>query len=123
MIAVIKYDGKKIFEKFMRMGAASSMPKIRKWLRTEENITVSQMGPIWAMWKYATQNPEEAFPLYKVWHFEYWSNVSVMGKIIDSNVYWQSFLKDCQYRIKKSGDSIMSKTAYKRFCNKYGLEE
>lgn len=29
------------------------------------------MGPVWAMWRYAIQNPEEAFEAYKQWQFEY----------------------------------------------------
>lgn len=118
-----KYPEKEIWEKFMSMGAAASNPKIRNWLMLEKGIKPSQMGHIWAMWRYAVKNPEKAYPLYKVWHFEYASSISGVETVVDPNVNFEGFLKDCQYRIKQSGDSIMSKSAYKRFCQKYNLAE
>ena len=118
-----KYPEKEIWEKFMGMGAAASYPKIRNWLREKGYVGKMQMGPVFAMWRYAVKNPEEAFPLYQKWHFEYASDISGEGNVVDPNVTFDDFLKDAQYRILHSGDSIASKILYKQFCQKYNLSE
>lgn len=107
----------------MSMGAAASMPKIHAWLLREKGIKSSWMGARWAMWRYAAKHPEEAFPLYKKWHFEYASSINGEENVINFNAEFNDFLKDIQYRAIHSGDSILSRQAYRRFCNKYNLAE
>ena len=63
------YDGEDLFRTFCGWGAAASNPKLMKYAE-EKYGQSSQMGPLYSMWKWAFRNPEQAYPLWKEYHFE-----------------------------------------------------
>ena len=121
-----KYDEKECWDKFMEMGAGATIRKLNNW-HTEKYGFASQMGPYWAMWRYACKNVDQAFGQYKVWWFETASAVQNVKNVPSFIVTKEDFLKDCRNHIIGSGnirrDSVLSQRAYRKFCQENGLEE
>ena len=114
------YDEKACWDKAMEWGAAFTYRKLKKWHRDYYGFG-SQMGPCWAMWRYAINNAEECFPQYKQWYFQTYENSLRHKEDIKSEVNFKDFLEDCKAHAKGK-NTILSRSAYKKFCEKYGLE-
>lgn len=70
------YDGEKIWIEFMSMGKAATYQKIRGFCSRNGMVNpmtgrVSQMGPVYAMWRYAFKNPETSYEYYRKWKMEF----------------------------------------------------
>ncbi len=118
------YNDQECWDKFMEWGAASTCRKLFLWHK-EEHGFASQMGPVWAMWRWAADNPELCFPQYKKWYFETAMNTDRFDG--DPNVTIKDFLEEIKTHAKGTGNKhktcILSKKGYKLFCEKWNLEE
>lgn len=63
------YDGKVLFEWWCKAGKAATNPKLMEYAK-EKFGTTSQMGPAYAMWKWAFWHPQESYKLWTNWYFE-----------------------------------------------------
>jgi hypothetical protein len=111
---VKKYNEQECWEVYMGMGAAASQKKLINWLWEERRIKASNMGPVWAMWRWALKNPEQCYEQYKKWWFE-----SASQEGVDSNVSFRDFLEDVKHHCRHR--SMGSRKEYEDFCAKYGL--
>jgi hypothetical protein len=110
-----KYNDQECWEHFMvEMGGGASHGKLRAWLREIKRVKVSQMGPYWAMWRWAARNPELTYPQYKKWYFE---TASIVGE--DGNASFEDFLQDIK---KASMIGALGRAEYRQFCEKYSLQ-
>lgn len=108
------YDGKLLFQTYCGMGTAASVRRLKEFASKEmpnpKTGTVSQMGVIFAMWRWAFQNPEEAYPYWKELQF----NIHP-----DREFTFHDFLKYLQNKGKDV--NICSRDNLRRFCAKYNL--
>jgi hypothetical protein len=114
------YDGKDLWEYYHSLGKAATHGKLREYAKTRGMYShrkgvPSQMGPYWAMWRYALRNPEEAWPAYEKWAKEYEGELIAQG--IDIN--FQNFLEDIREHAKSGG--VVGDETYLEFCEKYQL--
>lgn len=115
------YDGKRLWEEYHSWGRAATHDKLREWALANGMVNtrsgkVSQMGPFFAMWRYALHNPEEAYPAYERWAKEYEEYLVPEGMDID----FKAFLKDIREHAKHGG--VVGRQTYLEFCEKYELE-
>ena len=122
-----KYNDQECWEQFMSWGAAATFKKLKEW-HIEKHGFGSQMGPRWAMWRWAAENPELCYPQYKKWYFETAMNTNWFND--DPNIPFggkDSFLEGIKTVVKGTGakrsNNILSHRAYKQFCAKWNLEE
>lgn len=118
------YDDKLCFETYMKWGAAATHRKLREWCKQVGMVNYmtgrpSQMGAFWALWRYAMQNPEEGFPLYKEWWYHTTLPMSEFGRV-NPHATFEDFLGDIQNHAYNN-KSIASQSKYEAFCEKYGL--
>lgn len=111
------YDDKRCFERYMKWGAAATHDKLRQWCISVGMVNsntgkVSQMGAYWAMWRYAMNNAEEAYPLYKDWWFE--------NDPQKRTPTFLKFLTDIQNHAYDN-KSVASQYKYEDFCEKWEL--
>jgi hypothetical protein len=123
------YDGKELWEVYHGWGRASSYTRLEEWHKAEKGFG-SRMGMFWAMWRYASHNPQEAYEFYKAHNFEYMSQGLVRAR--DGRA-WKSpieakgvatfadFLEDCRNHARSR--KVMGKKNYLEFCRKWGLQE
>lgn len=109
------YDGEFLFRTWCGWGAAASNPMLMEFCRTNYN-TSSQMGPTYAMWKWAFNNPEQAYPLYK----EFWFDKYPDRPPLEFKDFLQLIVKE--HGKNQSVVGAKSKRNLERFCAKYGLE-
>jgi hypothetical protein len=62
------YDGEDLFKVWCEWGQASNHDRLIEFAR-EKYGQASQMGPYYAMWRWAFENPEKAFVYWKEWWF------------------------------------------------------
>lgn len=110
------YDGERLWKQYMSWGAAATHKKLRGWVESvgmcnPEIGRPSQMGPFFAMWRWAIRNPEEAYPHYKSWWFE--------TDPLHCEPSYEDFLKDLRKHAINA--SMLSVPAYRKFCEKHGL--
>lgn len=120
-----QYDGRKLWEVYHSMGRAASYAKLNTWARNNgmanpETGDVKGMGPNWAMWAYAMDNPEKAFPAYKAWALEHQTELLSFGIEPSEENLWRKFLEDVKDHNSK-GKPTYSKKRFNRFCEKYNL--
>lgn len=109
------YDGEKLFRKYCDDGAASGARSLARWanqIGMHPTGEASMMGVHYAMWHWAFYNPEQAYPLWKEWHFERHPEKPVPS--------FQEFLLELRERGRNA--NVGGKRALQRFCAKYGLE-
>jgi hypothetical protein len=106
------YDGKLLFETYCNWGAAASNPRLMEFARQTYGQT-SQMGPHYAMWKWAFQNPEEAY--------EMWKELQFNKNPEDPIPTFEQFLLKIRELAVKNPSIGGSKQSVERFCAKYGL--
>lgn len=105
------YDGKELFETYCGWGAASSTTRLVLYAKEKYGQT-SQMGPYYAMWKWAFQNPKEAYPLWKEYCFERYPE--------KEQPTFEDFVKDLASRGRNQ--NIGGNTAnLQKFCARYGI--
>jgi hypothetical protein len=114
-----KYDGKECWELYMSWGGASSYRKLRDWHRANKGYG-SQMGPFWAMWKYAFLNVEEAYPAYQKWYADVVASIG--DKNMNPNSTILGYLEDIK-KHAKNRPNISNLRTYVAFCKAYGLVE
>ena len=117
------YEGKVLWEEFHSWGAGSSARRLLAWAKQNGMLNPvkpqkGHMGPIWAMWRYALENPEEAFPAYKAHAEQYPTQLLEKGI---SEVTFDLFIKDIWEHIQPEGNGIArpGSDRYKEFYNKY----
>lgn len=113
------YNDRECWETAMSWGAAFTYRKLAKWHIGKHGFG-SAMGPRWAMWRYACQNPEECFPAYKDWYFLTAYNGTRSPRDPDPNITFRDFLEDC--KAHGNNKSVMARRTYKKFCEKHGLK-
>lgn len=113
------YDDRRLYEKFMKWGAAANHKKLRDWcvrvgMFNPEIGRPSQMGPFWAVWRYALENADKpgVFELYREWWFE-----SDPRKRIPTMRHFLENIKFHSYDRK----SVASRTKYEKFCEEHKL--
>lgn len=111
------YDDKRCFETYMSWGAAATHSKLRAWCKQVGMVgtqtgRASQMGAYWAMWRYALENPEEGYELYREWWYE--NDPSKRMPTL------KGFLVDIQNHAWNN-KSVASVSKYEAFCEKYDL--
>jgi hypothetical protein len=130
------YNEKECWEKYMSWGAAASTQRLLNWHRAEHGFG-TRMGPVFAMWRWAVNNPEECYPQYKEFHrhnapgedLSQYSNFKIKWffENYKSGEYQEITFEEFLNLIKKLArvyvGSVLGKKAYKRFCDKYGLKE
>lgn len=115
----IVYDEKLLWETYHGWGKASSHPRLREWAK-ESGMSnpntgeVSQMGPWFAMWRYAFNNPKEAYPAWEAWIKDNFD--AIADKNIAIN--FDTFLKE----IKKEARHIYSKKRIQAWCEKWKVK-
>lgn len=63
------YNGRDLFIAYCKWGKAAGNERLKEYaFRTSGRK--SQMGPTYAMWRWAFENPEEAWPYYRDYFFE-----------------------------------------------------
>lgn len=107
------YKGDVLFKTFHSWGAAASNKKLMEFSQREFGRH-SQMGPFYAMWHWAFQNAEEAFPIWKEWYFEKYPEVE-QPTFEDFLIH----LRDMGLRSQTIGGS---REKVELFCAKYGLD-
>lgn len=120
-----RYNGKKLWEYYHSMGRAASYDKLNKWAKDNgmanpETGEVSQMGANWAMWSYAMDFPEEAFPHYKAWALEHQTELLSSGIDLTEENLWRKFLEDVKDH-NSEGKPTYSKKRFNKFCERYDL--
>jgi len=114
-----KYDEKECWDLYMSWGAAATVEKLHRWHKEYKGFG-SHMGGIWAMWRYAAQNPDACYPQFKQWYFE--SASAIADEVVDPNITFDDFLNEIRVHAKNK-NSIMSQKKYKQFCQKWNLNE
>lgn len=107
------YDGKLLWETWCNWGAAASNPRLMEFSKQQFGRS-SQMGPYYAKWKYAFDNPEKAYELWK----EYSFNANPEEPVPT----WEEFLLQLQKLGTRNPTIGGSRSNVERFCAKYGLE-
>lgn len=119
-----KYNDKECWEQAMSWGAAFSVNRLERWHK-ENKGWGSHMGVVWAMWRWAAENPEACFPQYQKWVFEKASNTHGTPEVPDFNVTFEQFLEEIRFHAEGKGakgrSSVLSKSRYNQFCENYGL--
>lgn len=111
------YDDKRLFERYMKWGAAATHEKLRQWCLEHGMFNPSlgrpsHMGAYWAVWRYALENPEEGYPLYREWWYE-----SDPRKRIPT---FKHFLINIQTHAYNK-NSICGHQKYLQFCERWEL--
>lgn len=107
------YDGKVLFKVWCEWGMAATNDRMMEFSKTHFGAW-SQMGPYYAMWRYAFENPEEAFVFWKDFWFNTYPDREQPAK-------FENFLLEIKKRAEKN-PSIASPKRMERFCAKYNLE-
>lgn len=107
------YDGETIFKTWCGWGAAATGTRLREYAKANFGGT-SQMGAEYAMWKWAFNNPEESFPIWKEWHFEKYPD--------REQPTFEDFTKILLRKARANQNVGGSQKKINRFCAKYGLE-
>jgi hypothetical protein len=115
----IVYDEERLWKTYHGWGKASSHPRLRAWAEENGMVNpnsgkVSQMGPWFAMWRYAFQNPKEAYPAWEEWMKEN------MAAIADKHVLinFDTFLKE----IRKVARNMYSEKKVRAWCEKWKVK-
>ena len=109
-------NGEILFKEFCSMGAAANYAILARWaainMPNPESGKVSRQGVLFAMWKWAFQNTEEAWLLWKEYRFHKDPSAPPYTK--------EEFLKEV--RDMAEYPNIASKSDLERFCARYGLK-
>lgn len=76
----------------------------------------SNMGPAWAMWRYAVANPKEAWTAYEKWAREHMDELVANGIDLDFGLFLEDLKRHAQNR------AIVGKSTYENWCKEWGLE-
>jgi len=104
------YDGKVLFEAWTGWGKAGSNNRLKAFAK-ELYGQASQMGMRNAMWRWAFENPEEAYSMWKEWFYEKFPD--------EEQPDFKSFL--LEVRKQASSPNVSGRGNMERFCAKYGL--
>lgn len=102
----------------MGMGRAASNPKLLAWCQENGMFDPklgrpSNMGPTWAMWRYAVANPKEAWPSYKGWAMEHMDELVANGINLSFGLFLQDLKRHAQ------NPAILGKTSYDKWCREW----
>ena len=106
------YDGKLLFETYCNWGAAASNPRLIEFARQTYG-RASQMGPYYAMWKYAFDNPKVAYELWKEYSFNRFPEEPIPT--------WEQFLLELRDRAVKNPTIGGTRKNVERFCAEHNL--
>lgn len=109
------YDGKILFETWCSWGKAATNPRLIEWaaknMPNPNTGRSSQMGPYYAMWAWAFDNPEESYELWKKWRFD------VNPAEVTSKEEYFIKLRDRAL----GNQNIAGRKKVERFCAKWGI--
>jgi hypothetical protein len=108
-----RYDGKLLFKTWCEWGRASSNDRLIAFSKANFGVG-SQMGAYYAMWRYAFDNPEEAFEYWRDFWFNTYPDREQPAK-------FENFLLEVKKRAEKN-PSVASTKRLERWCAKYNLQ-
>lgn len=106
------YDGELLFKTWCSWGLASGHDRLIEFSRSTYG-QASQMGPYFAMWRWALENPEKAFEYWKEWYFHNYPDREPPT--------FEDFLLVLRER-GKTNKNIAPPKKLERFCARYNLE-
>lgn len=119
------YNDELLFKTYFGWGAAATFEKLREFCKRTGQISVktgrpSHMGPIWAVWRYAFNNPESIVPgtgktTYEMYR-EWWYDTDAEKK---TPTFMHFILNIQTHTYNKK--SICGHEKYLEFCERYGL--
>lgn len=115
------YDGKRIWIARCEMGRAATNTRIKAWCQENGMYDPakgrpSNMGPAWAMWRWAINNTQEAWPYYEKWAKEHIDEIIARGKVLSFDL----FLQDLEEHAKNP--SIVGRRTYLDWCREWEVQ-
>lgn len=106
-----RFDGELLFKTWCEWGIAATHNRLIEFARSQYG-SASQMGPYYASWHWAFENPEKAFEYWKDWYFQNYPD-------LDPTTFedFLLILKD-----KGKNPNVAHARKLERFCAKYNLD-
>ena len=113
------YDGKALFEIYHSWGSAASLNRAVEWAEANgmvnpENGKASKVGVRQSMWKWAINNPEESYEIWKKYYFERYPFKAVPSI--------QEYVKDVLAKTANNNPGISSVSDLEKLLMRFGLD-